>query len=121
MKNPDSHIILYAKGWYKKTKYEDDLKVILAYRNGCDKKDVSRESIIIVLTKIVYPYLTEYYFREIFIRTFSNFYRSLYKINEFEMFLSELLSILCSLKIKNNDKILIELDEPDYTILPKHE
>ncbi len=121
MKNCDSHIILYAKGWYKRTNCEDDLKIILAHRNGCEKEHVSRESIIIVLTGIVYPYLTEHYFREISIRTFSKFHQSLYKMNEFEMFLNEMLSILSALQIKNSDKILIELDEPDYNILPKHE
>jgi hypothetical protein len=121
MKNADSHIILYAKGWYKRANCEDDLKAILAHRNECEKEHISRESIIIVLTQIVYPYLTEHYFREISIRTFSKFHQNLYKMNEFEMFLKELLSILSALQIKDDNKILIELDEPDYNILSEHE
>lgn len=122
MLNPNSHIILYAKGWYRVTNYEEDLKKLLAQRAGIeDWKDISRDSIIIVLTEIIYPYMNQYYLREILERTFVKHFSFDEKYTEFERCLMAILSLIGSFQIKDGNKVNILLDEPDYSILPERE
>lgn len=122
MLNPNSHIILYAKGWYRVTNYEEDLKKLLAQRAGIeDWKDISRDSIIIVLTEIIYPYMNQYYLREILERTFVKHFSFDEKYTEFERCLRAILNIIANLQVKDTEKIIIQLDEPDYSILPERE
>ena len=121
MKNSDSHIWLYAKHWYKVTSYEEDLRIILAHRNGVEPKYITRDIIILILTNIVFPYMTSQKFYELNSMVFLSF-RRYEGFTEFEQFLYELLHILCDIKVKeSDDEILIPLDEPDYNILPKRE
>lgn len=126
MKNPDSHIWLYAKNWYKKSNVIMDMKTILAHRSGCEPQHIREEDIIIVLTHIVYPYLNEQKLIELAKRTFIPFnYREMKSVYFFQNYIESLLSILNFVQVKEistctgKEKILIELDEPDYTLLPK--
>ena len=41
MKNSDSQVILYAKGWFKKTDTIEDLRKIYAKRSGMEEKWIS--------------------------------------------------------------------------------
>jgi len=79
--NPNTHIYLYAKGWYKRNDIIEDLKIICSERCGqynikyidinnpveVEECKVSLNDVIIVLTNIVYPHLKnagEYLFTE---------------------------------------------------------
>jgi len=58
--NPDTHIYLYAKGWYEQSNNViDDLKVILGHRSGLGKEAISRENIVMVLLDITYDRLQD--------------------------------------------------------------
>jgi hypothetical protein len=58
MKNADSHVILYAKGWYEKTNTIDDLKKIYSVRNGIDAEYITINNILSCLLKLTYEYIT---------------------------------------------------------------
>lgn len=126
MKNGDSHIWLYAKHHYKRTDIIKDLKKILAERSGTDVEYVGIDSIFIVLCQLVFPHLTEYRFLEFITDSFKDWKRKFghyNNITSIRKVLERMLSILANVKVK--DKIdgewitLVELDEPDYSILPK--
>ena len=123
-KNWDSHIWLYAKNWYQRTNTIDDLKKILADRSGIDEQCIGIKDIFSVLCGIVYPYLTEYKFFTFLEDSFRNFMD--YKLDTtLEKVFERLLWILHDVQTKEKRKrkgkwkILVELDEPDYNILPK--
>jgi len=122
-KNWDSHIWLYAKYHYKRGNVIEDLNKILADRSGIKAEHIDIKSIFIVLCEIVYPYLSEYNFVTFLEDSFRKWvdYET---TTTLEKVFERLLWILHDVKVKEyvNDKwvILIELDEPDYNILPKY-
>jgi hypothetical protein len=120
MKNPNSHILLYAKHWYKRGYIIKDMKILIGERSGIEPKYIDQKDIFIVLFGIVYPYIKEEHpLREFLSDIISGF---LY-IDQtvFERFIKVCLSVLSNIPVKEGNKILIELDEPDYTLLPKRE
>ena len=54
MKNPYSHIILYAKGWYKITNTIEDLKVLVSNLYGWDVEHCSLDNITRTMINIIY-------------------------------------------------------------------
>jgi hypothetical protein len=123
MKNDDSHIILYAKGWYKRNDVIKDMKIILGERGCIEPRHVSPNNIVGVLSKLIFPYVDDKY-------KFSSFLENiLCSYFDFEMhkeplvkFIDACLSILSKLQIKDNEgNILLELDDPDYELLPEAE
>lgn len=128
--NGDSHIYLYAKGWYKRTNTMNDLRKIYARRNGCDEKDITDTDILGLLCDLVHPYIAknEYLLSSAIGNAFSVRGRLLRKASNTttkSKLALQFLSILANLKIKELSpdgscyKILLPLDEPDYTILPR--
>jgi len=117
MKNPDSHIYLYAKGWYAREDVLEDLKKILSHRSGIPSEDITFVNILTVLTPLV--------FKELKLKSYG-FYEFLRRISLFssdieKSLLKELLSILTTVKVKGeNNKTIIPLDDPDPNILPLH-
>jgi len=125
-KNWDSHIWLYAKHWYERTDVVEDLKKILADRSGIEVGHINIQFIFIVLCEIVYPYLTENNFVTFLEDSFKNTLGLEYKTSTtlsklFERMLWILHDVQTKEKRKGKWKILVELDEPDYNILPKRE
>lgn len=123
MKNYDSHIYLYAKKWYKRTDIIEDLKKLIGHRCGYDACHVSLEEILVVLGTIAWRHMDEYQFTEL-LKGIDP--QNIWKVGgdnkstpELRTIL-KLLSILSSAQVNEGDKILIELDEPDYSILPKN-
>ncbi len=129
--NADSHIFLYAKGWYKRTNTMNDLRKIYARRNGCEEKHISNRDILNILCSLVFPYLTksEHLFNSIILRSFrvKNKFPWPPKASNtttVSKLVLQILSVLADMRIKEklssgDYKILIPLDEPDYTILPR--
>jgi hypothetical protein len=121
MKYSYSHVILYCKSWYEKTNTIDDLKIILGVRNGVKPKHIDLNIIWNALFSIIWDYYVKgekYKMIEIF----SDFFR--WK-KEMIVTIEEMIQIMVNkisiIQIKDDDKILIDLDRPDYTILSKHE
>jgi len=127
MKNVDSQVILYAKGWFKKTDVIEDLRKIYAKRNGMYLEHVSDNDVYSLLTSLVfnlcikskeddYPFtcLMEDIFRS------RNSFGTSYVTNK-KYAIESMLSMIRMTEVVNEGNILIELDEPDYTILPKKE
>ena len=57
MKNPDSHLWLYAKHHYVQNKMMDDLKIIVGERCGIDPESVGDGDVCSVLLGLVVPRL----------------------------------------------------------------
>jgi len=133
MKNSNSHVILYSKSWYKKTDTIEDLKIIYGHRSGIEPRFMSKQKIADNLLRLCYKYvkLNSYLFAD-FILSMAPDQRWKHfgyeKNKDYEFYLSVIercLSFLSILQIKDNDKdgelieILVPLDEPDYSILPR--
>lgn len=126
MKNADSHIVLYAKWHYKTSDMMDDLKVLVANRCGLELNQISDITVFDVIYNIAYPFLTQSSLRSIILDSFTdnnpgfNVGRNdkLY----FGQIVKKLLTIISMIEVLDGDgNTIYELDEPDYSILPKPE
>lgn len=135
MKNCDSHIYLYAKGWYERTDPIEDLKVLYGKRSGIDAEYISISDICFCLITLVskHAFKTKHQIHE-FISDIApdNVWR-VWKFDtngkggwfgegiEYDYWkavISKCLSILCMVEIKDIEN---GLDEPDYSLLPMSE
>lgn len=118
--NADSHVYLYAKGWYKRSKNSfDDLRKIYAVRNGCDEKYISNKDILEMVAELTFQYIKdEHKFGNFITDIFKNPYCRYKGITSMRKVLNNLLGILSIVQIMTTYKILIALDKPDSTILP---
>jgi hypothetical protein len=122
MINPDSHFILYAKNHYQRFNHILDMQIIIAHECGFpDIEMVDYSHIVNRLNRIVFPYLKNSEDK------FSSFISQCIWIsywdglNEMERFIQACIHIMSDLTVKweRNPDGQIELDEPDFTILPK--
>jgi len=117
-----SHVVLYCKDWYKTTNTIDDLKIILSYRNGVKPEKINTGIIFNALFSIVW----DYYIcnqKHRMLEIFSDFFR--WK-KEWIVSVEEMIQIFVNkisiIRIINDDGTrIIDLERPDYNILPKHE
>lgn len=119
--NSYSHIYLYAKNWYKRSKKPfKDLQKIYAVRNGIEAKDISRGDILNSVACLAYQHIkSEHCFREFIARLFIKYPYSYTKQSSDKRCLLALLAIICNIQVKDEyGNILVPLDKPDYTILP---
>jgi len=54
--NYDSHIIRYAKGWYKKKDIIEDLKILVSKRSGINTQDINESDVYETLLAICLRY-----------------------------------------------------------------
>ena len=109
-----SHVILYAKNWYKKTDVKEDLRAILAHRCGMDLSDGELFS---VMSGILAEHLiskTHLIDATVFDIVFNTGLNSHYGKTVEERFLNKTLSVLANL---SRDDIL-SLEAPNKNILP---
>lgn len=134
-KHPDSHLFLYAKHWYKRTDEAEDLKKIYGRRNGIEPEHISDEDIFSWVLRVTFPYIRDgHHLNEILKRAFilhEESHRIIFypKIDDkisFRSILKRLLANLGDVKIKeivDREKgieiPIINLEEPDYSILPR--
>ena len=125
MKNLYSHFYLYAKHWYKRTDIIDDLKIICGKYCGIDVEFISASNIISILLNVVYLHINR-------LQDFANFVEDIspaecwkfggpidQKLYDYDRaVINKCLSILALTIVRENGKTLIELDEPDETLLP---
>lgn len=128
-----NHVILYAKGWYKKTDLIQDLKVILAARCGVENiGEINVRDILYTLSLIFYTYCLK---NEC---SFTEFTKSLFEwVNvpnvgmqmysdtttirhAIECLLGKISIIQCKdMKKEGQEITLLNLGKPDYSILSK--
>lgn len=122
MKNADSHIYLYAKGHYEKNNLVEDMKKILGKRSGIDPEYMTAADVVHVLLSMTSPYIKDnHHFREFILDLHPVNYwkltRGEYSFDE--AVIRKCLSILRMTQVIDKDnKVLIELDDPDPDILP---
>jgi hypothetical protein len=141
MKNTLSHIYLYAKGHYERKDIIEDLKIIVAQICGTSPEHISKNDICYWLTRQAFRHMNEQFgdpltaFRDfIFDLDPANCWKVGYPTKkgkwpaianpyDFELaVIYKCLSIIRMTSILGNDgkTVLIELDEPDSTLLPLH-
>lgn len=119
MKNPNSHIYLYAKHWYKRSVNEwDDIRRILDHSYLTD--DRSKSEILHILTPLVYDAIVAsgnppHFFRDLIADMVG---RGDEEQSIEERTLRKFLSILEHALVRDNGKVLLELDAPDPDLLP---
>jgi len=118
MKNPDSHIYLYAKGWYEKTDVVEDLKVIFGERNAIEPDYITEEDLVLMLLNITWPHIKDsgnpaLMFKEFVMELNEKNYWKLSYDNDWtfnKAVIEKCLSVL--------SMVIIPLDAPDQSILP---
>jgi hypothetical protein len=128
-KNPDSHVIIYAKGWYKKTNIIEDLKIIYARRCGLKPEHMCIPLIYDCLTTLVYEMCikSKWDFRRFMVRMFSEISadgfapRMQFFNPNMEHVIEIYLSMLALVEVYNptTKRDIIPMDKPDYSILPR--
>ena len=124
-----NHVYLYAKHHYKRTDTITDLKIILSKRSLIDIEFISGEDIIGCLTEITWKEINRcgnptYEFNDFVMRILP---QNRWKVNNRDKELEDLnvaiinscLSVLSQSLVKDdNGNVLLELGEPDSSILP---
>jgi hypothetical protein len=130
MKNSDSHILLYAKGWYKKTDIIEDMKILVAQRYFWNKEDCTIDNIVSCCINLIYRYCILNQPEHIACYNFHNIFEDLKPDNIWkcgyasrsytynEAIIRKTLSMLSIVSVQKDGIKLIELDEPDEKILP---
>ena len=119
--SPDSHIYLYAKGWYKKGDVVEDLKKILGRRSGVNAEYIRKQDIIIVLSGIVWPEMTEYRFLEFLSHIvdapiFPNREEDSTPVDI--RIIKALLKQIVLMPVKRDGEVLVDISDPDPELLP---
>ena len=122
-----NHLILYAKGWYKRTDFLKDVRKILAHRCGTEKKYMSNQDIWALLVHASEKYLSEYERIEVMSRMFSGSHvDDNAKVCNFLKWQGQtswirpakmIVGKLSCLEVKN----VLNLGRPDPKILPLHD
>ena len=118
-----NHIFLYAKSWYKRADLIDDIQTILSERSACDKQYYSPPIIVEMLTTIALPYLRPLQIEELIkvalgislrCRGSGSIGNLGLRIKETIEYLIGQLSII---SVKENGKFILNLGEPDPSVL----
>ena len=123
------HIWLYAKGWYR---WSDDLmadlRILVGHHTGIELKYLSDEEVFWAIMAIAVPHIKP---SNVVSRVGFGFENILYDLvirSQTELrpityadVLDRLLLALSSVKVRHGHRVLINLGEPDYTLLPKNE
>ena len=128
MKNPDSHIYLYAKGWYEGTDVVEDLRKIFGKRNAIEPEYIRETDLVQMLLNIVYRHIVgsgnpSLMFKEFVMDLHEDSYWKLSHDDDYSFnraVIKKCLSVLRLVKIYNTilAKELVLLDSPDPSILP---
>lgn len=120
MKNPDSHIYLYAKHWYKESDDRwEDLQKIFNHRNGEYKR--TREDMLQMMLPLVWNAIQisgnpPHFFNELIYNILAhNPWQRKPTDSVKDRTLRAFLNVLRFTKCRKNG---IELDPPDSTVLP---
>lgn len=131
--NPDTHIYLYAKGFYEKSDLYQDLKTIIGYRSCIEPEYISQTDIVLVLIDIVQYHLQQGNFKGNFLDfingisphsswKFSDSNNSKFdKPNEsikYDFYDQLIKKCLSNLRLTNIDNIPGKLGKPNPEILP---
>ena len=120
MKNADSDIYLYAKGWYRRTNVIKDLTTIMRKRSGC--LSISISAIFDVVYAIAWPLIKNgtYDMRDVLSFCFRG--KSVFKQKKaitIKNIIAGLLVPIQLVKVQDNKgNSIIKLDAPDYRLLP---
>lgn len=124
MTNPDTHIYLYAKKWYKRGNVLDDLKKIISKRSLIEEQFINNTDILDVLLSIIFDEINKSGNPQLFFKNFitdslpCNRWRVGCKqnVSQLEAMIKSGLSFLYTCSVKD-----LNLGEPDYSILPSSE
>jgi hypothetical protein len=107
------HFFLYAKNHYTKSERIRDLLTILSHEVGIPLKYAAVKDVYDILVGLFLRYATEYEKRHFFEKLFSE--KDSVKIGDV---IFQLLGALSVVKVRDGDKVLINLGEPDGDVLP---
>lgn len=114
----ERHILLYAKGWYKRTNLLKDLTKIVEHITGLIYVGkIPRSAIWYWVTKVFIDLVPECQRNDFW-------QRELFQWNELTItreivikkILGELSTVPC---LDDNENVILDIGKPDYTILPK--
>jgi hypothetical protein len=119
--NPNTHIYLYAKGWYKQSNVIDDLKKILGNRSGIEPKYITQKDILAVLLELSFQHIIKSGNPEHSFYTFATYilpedaWKAGVKPGDSTIvaLVKSCLSILCLTEVNG-----LDLGKPDETLLP---
>lgn len=114
------HIILYSKGWYKKSpNYIDDLKILVAKYNGNSPADINVFDVYMSVAEAFVIVNDQRKFMELFRRMF---YDPLHDYRQTSWGITDYICNMLSLMgICTDKETLNAMGKPDYTYLPKAE
>ena len=115
LEDREKHLVLYAKDWYHSTVMMEDLKMILSRFNRVDVKYINNAAVfscvLALFHKVTNIRQQEIFWGDIF-----------HRVQKPSVMMKELIGLLLGrisiCKVRENDQVLIDLGEPDYTILP---
>jgi hypothetical protein len=117
----DSQIVLYCKGWFQKDNQVEDLRLLVGNRADVEKQYVGNKTILEVLLGVAKRVCPEALNGELIQRIVFGDWLMKANLPVFERALQALVDILAKVKVReigNPPEILLQLADPDYTILP---
>lgn len=123
-----NHLILYAKHWYKRSDLMTDLKIILGERCAIEPEHMTENTVWELCVDALSKYLPASRFSRFVLGLFTSRWDEGSPFMTFtnncplERAIKNILGELAALKVRNSDKeILLDLGEPDSSILPLQE
>lgn len=107
----DEQIIFYCKGWFLHTDITEDIKIIMSHIYAIDSQYYNEKDVLIRLFKTAFNCAPP----EDIQSRIMNIFGKMDVVSTKDM-INNICGLLCSLE---RDDILVELNEPDYTLLPK--
>jgi len=107
------HLLLYAKNHYRKTETIFDLKQILSHETGINLENVKLREVYEILAGLFVKYATGDQRKDFFVRLFSE--KDSVKIGDVIL---QFLAALSVQKVRDGDRVLIDIGEPDPSVLP---
>jgi hypothetical protein len=107
------HFFLYAKNYYTRSERMRDLLIILSHETGIPFEYAAVRDVYDILVGLFLRYASEYEKRHFFEKLFSD--KDSVKIGDV---IFQLLGALSVVKVRDGEKVLINLGEPDGDVLP---
>ena len=115
----ERHIILYCKGWYKRTNLIDDIRAIIAEISGSELQHIDLSHVYNFIAQVATNYVSK--------NDMQDFFKWLFWYNKnldsvtAEEVCNKLAGKIAIITVRDGDELLMDLGEPDYSILDRKE
>lgn len=112
-----NQVILYSKNWFKRTNVIEDLKTLISKLCGIDREYETLKDVSYVVTEVFIKHHTKEQIERFFDDVIFTYFNVNKSLNQEEI-IRRMIGWIGVIPVIKNGKTIINLGEPDYTLLP---